>query len=186
MNQRLAGRLGAVGVLAALVCVPVFGLMMPVLDHHAGQQERIALLESQLARLKAAAAQREDLKRQQAELAARRGKSGLLLTGGSEALATATLQNMIKTAVARAGGELRSTQALPVTAGQGARRLTVRALLSTDVEGLRTFLHAIEAGRPLLFVDDLDVRARPGGRDDDGDRVALEIRVDVTGYLGGE
>lgn len=184
---RHLSRLGAIGLLALLVSLPAFGLIMPVVALHQTQRDQAAMLEGQLARLGALAAARDDLRRQQADLAVRRGKSGLLLTGGSEALATANLQNTVKTAVALAKGELRSTQALPVTVDQGARRLTVRALLSTDIEGLRTFVHVIETGRPMLFIDDLDIRARSAGRaGEEAEKVALEVRVDVTGYLGGE
>lgn len=184
--RRHLSRVAAVGILALVLAAVVFGGLMPVLDELRSGQARIAALRDQLSTMRQLAAARDELAGQKAELDARRKKNGLLLAAGSEALAAATLQNMVKTAVARAGGELRTTQSLPATGDAGMRRMTVRAHLSTDTEGLRVFLHAVEGGAPILFVEDLDVRARAGGPQDAAAPPVLDVRVDLAGWLGGE
>lgn len=184
--SRHAPRLIAVGILSLVLAVPVFGLLLPAMDALEARRARVATLEGQVARLRALAGAREGLLKQSTDLAARRGNSGLLLNAGSEAAAAASLQNIVKTAVARAGGDLRSTQSLPAADDSGVRRMTVRAHLSTEIEGLRVFLHAIESGAPLLFVDDLDIRARSGAQRDEEGAVLLDVRIDLAGYLGGK
>ncbi|MEW5728389.1 MAG: type II secretion system protein GspM [Pseudomonadota bacterium] len=185
-RQRHLSRLVAVGILALLLATLVFGVLVPLMDGLRSRHARIAALRDQLSTVRQLAAARDELTRQKAELEARRKKSGLLLAAGSEALAAATLQNMVKTAVARAGGELRTTQSLPATGEAGMRRMAVRAHLSTDMDGLRAFLHAVEGGAPILFVEDLDIRARASGPQDAVTAPVLDVRIDLVGLLGGE
>lgn len=184
VGNALMRRLAAVALLLAVPTLPYLALVRPVLDAHAARAAEIATLETKAMRLGAMAAVKAELARQRDALAARRDQGDLLLSGASEALAAAALQNSLKAAVARAGGELRSTQALAVTEEKGFRRIAVRALLATDAEGLRTLLHAVESARPPLFVDGLEVRGRARtGESEEEPR--LDIRIDVFGYAGG-
>lgn len=175
-------RLAALALLLAVVVLPYLAVVAPLLAAHAGREAELAELEDKAARLAGLAAARDELARQRDELAARRAQGGLLLSGASEALAAAALQNTLKAAVARAGGELRSTQALAVSEDKGFRRIAVRALLATDAEGLRTLLHAVESARPALVVVGLEVRGR--ARMAEGDEPRLDVRIDVAGHLG--
>jgi general secretion pathway protein M len=176
-------RFAALALLLAVVALPLLAIMGPLLDAHAARDAEIAELQAKAMRLDAIAATKPELTRHRDELTARRDRSSLLLSGASEALAAAALQNSLKAAAARAGGELRSTQALAVTEDKGFRRIAVRALLATDTDGLRTLLHAVESARPPLFVDALEVRGR--ARQDEADEPRLDIRIDVFGYAWG-
>lgn len=179
----MISRLAALVLVLALPVLSWLGLAVPLLAAHAESEREIAELTAKTDRLAALAATREDLTRQKEALAARRQHGGLLLAGASEALAAAALQNTIKTAVARAGGELRSTQPLTTSEEKGFRRISVRALLSTDGEGLRILLHAIDSARPLLVVETLEVRGRAVSRQGgEPEEPQLDIRIDVTGF----
>lgn len=176
-------RLAAVALLLVVPALPFLAVVRPLLDAHAERADQIAELETKAQRLGAVAAAGAELTRQREALAERRDQGGLLLSGASEALAAAALQNTLKAAAARAGGDLRSTQALAVTEEKGFRRIAVRALLASDAEGLRTLLHAVESARPPLFVDGLEVRGR--ARTSDAEEPRLDIRIDIFGYAGG-
>lgn len=179
----MIARLTALALLLAVLALPWLGVVQPLLDAHAAGEGEIAALTVTAGRLTALAATRDELMRQKQALAARRDSGGLLLAGASEALAAAALQNIIKTALIRAGGELRSTQPLATAEDKGFRRISVRALLTTDTDGLRILLHAVDAARPLLFVDSLEVRGRAVSHSiGEPDEPQLDIRLDVTGF----
>ena len=88
------------------------------------------------------------------------------LTGDSETLVAAELQNLVRTIVERNGGRLESTQILPPVNEAAFRRVTLRVRMSVGVEGLFRILYDLESMLPYLFVDGLDIvsRERRGGR----------------------
>ncbi|CAA7621446.1 type II secretion system protein GspM [Magnetospirillum sp. UT-4] len=172
IRSRAAAALALAVVAAALPLAVGAALLSAWRDGEA----RLAATEATARRLETAAAAAPELAEQREALAARRRAGGLLLPGGSEALAAAALQNTLKAAVAEAGGSLISTQALPAASTGGLTRIAVRARLGADLAALRAVLHAIDAARPPLTVDRLEVRAPAGG----GGR--LDIHLDVAGF----
>ncbi len=69
------------------------------------------------------------------------------------------------------------------------RRITVRGEITTTIGGVQRVFYGLEAGRPLLFVDNVDIRARSESdrfrqRDEPDD--LLEIDFDVYGYTNGK
>ena len=69
-------------------------------------------------------------------------------------------------------------------------RITVRARFAASVPALQRVVHRIESGRPLLFVDSLDVRAKQVRRNkkqiDPSQPVLLKVSLDLHGYRRGE
>ncbi|MGR9115822.1 MAG: type II secretion system protein GspM [Gammaproteobacteria bacterium] len=89
---------------------------------------------------------------------------GYFSSQGTAALASADLQQVIKNAIATAGGQLTSTQVLP-SKDQGEFTLIgVKVRMSGDIEVLRSVLYRIETAVPFLVVDELDVRPERGRR----------------------
>ncbi|MGR9053918.1 MAG: type II secretion system protein GspM, partial [Gammaproteobacteria bacterium] len=80
------------------------------------------------------------------------------------ALASADLQQVIKNAIASAGGRLTSTQVLPSKTEGEFTLIAVKVRMSCDIEALRTVLHRIETAVPLLVIDELDIRPERGRR----------------------
>lgn len=81
------------------------------------------------------------------------------------ALASADLQKFIKTTISAAGGQLTSTQVLPSkTTEDDITRITVKVRMNGSIEDLRTVLYEIEMSKPLMIVEELDVRPVRGRR----------------------
>ena len=72
-------------------------------------------------------------------------------------------------------------------------RVTISVHMRCDIDDFGEILHALESGKPLLFVDELNVyrqstqrRGRPFGRPAQttaGEDFRLDIRFDLYGYL---
>lgn len=106
--------------------------------------------------------------------------STLLLPVTADAQAFAVLQELVKTAAAEAKVQVLGMQVLPSETLPGAVRLTVQVRASGDVAGLAGLLHAVEAKRPLLVPDRLQVQARPALPN--ADQGALQFQLDVSGF----
>ncbi len=119
------------------------------------------------------------------ELRIRQTGTGSYLSGATDALAAAELQERIRGLVIRHGGQLRSIQNLPARSDGGFRGIAVRVQFSANLSSFHLLLYELESEKPFVFVDNLDVRNRRGNR-----QAALEnldpqlmIRFDLSGYL---
>jgi len=82
----------------------------------------------------------------------------------TDALASAEMQNFIKKTIVDAGGQLSSTQAIPVSVKDGFSRITVRVRMTGNSEVLRAVLYKIETSTPLIIIDQIDIRPMRGKR----------------------
>ncbi len=180
-------RLLAVSLLVLLVFGLYSGVARPLQQRFQDYDQSIDLSLQLLERY-----QRETLapaslaQRQRSLERATRGTGGLL-KGDNEAIAGAFVQHFVTTAVEGEGGNLRSIQVLPVKPENGFRRVTTRAQMTLTTPALRDLLHKIEASKPFLFIDNLDVRlGRKSRRRRDAepdDEIQLLVRMDVFGFL---
>lgn len=76
----------------------------------------------------------------------------------TDALASAEMQAFIKKVIVDAGGELSSTQALPVNNKNKFSKITVSVRMMGNSEILRTVLYKIETSIPLIIIDQIDIR----------------------------
>jgi general secretion pathway protein M len=142
-----------------------------------------------LQRYEALAEQRSLLADHLAEQQERAASVAGYLTGPSDALAAAQLQDRVKTVVEAAGGELRSTQILPaeqLEGDLGFRRTTLRVHFVVTIEGLEKTLYEIETGQPYMIIDDVTVRrerVRRRRRNDPEREPMLDVSLDLFGYL---
>jgi general secretion pathway protein M len=109
----------------------------------------------------------------------------MLLAGDTSGMAGAELQRVISELARQHGMSLRSTN---VTTPKREADLTVIGVdvsLQGQTEGLRSFLHAIETGVPILFVEALSIRSvlayQPAKQP-----VLLDVTLRVRGYGGGK
>jgi len=91
-------------------------------------------------------------------------KRGLLNRQSTGALASAEVQELIKKVITEAGGQLSSTQALPLSSKNEFSRITVRVSMTGNSEVLRTVLYKIETATPLIIINQIDVRPLRGVR----------------------
>jgi general secretion pathway protein M len=150
-------------IVGSLILVPVIskGLVLNEAKNNlvfrAQQYERI------LAKKDAVIASREHIK-QQSEAQVYFNKQG------TEALASAEMQEWIKKTIVDAGGQPSSTQTIP-SADNGAtstakfNRIIVRISMTGSSETLRTVLYKIETTTdPLMIIDQIDIRPVRGRR----------------------
>jgi general secretion pathway protein M len=83
---------------------------------------------------------------------------GYLNSQETDALASAEMQVFIKKVIVDAGGELSSTQALPVNNKNKFSKITVSVRMMGNSEILRTVLYKIETSNPLIIIDQIDIR----------------------------
>jgi general secretion pathway protein M len=89
---------------------------------------------------------------------------GLLNSQATGALASAEVQEFIKKTIAEAGGQLSSTQALPVSTKNEFSRITVNVRMTGNSEVLRSVLYKIETSTPLIIIDQIEIRPMRGVR----------------------
>lgn len=82
----------------------------------------------------------------------------------SSSLATAELQNTIKTMTIEAGGELSSSQVLPNKDQDGLLLIAVKVKLTSNMQRLRSLLYAIETAKPLMIIEGITVLPAPKKR----------------------
>ncbi len=76
----------------------------------------------------------------------------------TDALASAEMQAFIKKVIVDAGGELSSTQALPVNNKNKFSKITISVRMMGNSEILRTILYKIQTSIPLIIIDQMDIR----------------------------
>ncbi len=195
MNRTLppiVSRLLALGILAGLCLALWLGIAQPLLVQFADYRETVAQAEEQLPKLRSMAARipllKADLKRLEQDPTARTRQ----LTGANDALAAADLQNRLGKIASANGVVLRSTQILPPEDEEGFRRISVRVAMEGDTDALLKILYGLETAPTLLFIDNLEIRSRSGGRiarnpsrQAGASQYLLLVRFDLAGYVGG-
>lgn len=108
----------------------------------------------------------------------------LLIAGESSGIAGAELQRLISELARQNGLSLRSTQVTPAKREGDLTVLAVEASLQGGMEGLRAFLHSLETGAPMLFIDALSVKS--AAEKVVGRAAVLDVSLKVRGYGAGK
>jgi general secretion pathway protein M len=160
----LSPRWLAVGLLIAVILVIILVVIVPVVNkamelHDAKDNLvfRLQQYERTLAKKDAVIASMDTIKQQHEE-------QGYFNSQNTDALASAEMQEFIKKAIVDAGGQLSSTQALPVSNKGKFSRITVRVRMTGNSEVLRAVLYKIETSTPLIIIDQIDIRPMRGKR----------------------
>lgn len=179
-------RILAVALLLGVFAAVYYGVFAPIADTYQATQQRIAQLHLELARYeqvgRALSARRSELAALKRHQSAQDG----FLQGPSDTLVAAQIQNRLKQLVTAVQGELNSTQILPAQPDGNVRRITVRGQMTASIGGMLRIFHDLESGYPLLFLDNVDIRARPSEMRDGAAPSTLEVQFDVYGYRRGK
>jgi general secretion pathway protein M len=180
----LTSRLVALLLLAAAILAAYTLVVEPIVVGYSARNQHIGEMRDQLARFERAAAMRPALLTQMKELEAQKESQGYFLTGDTDPLAAAGLQDQVRTLVMDKGGTLQSMQAMPGVEEKGLTRITLRVQMSGTTETLFEVLYVLESGNPILFVDNVDIQNRDGSGTS-GDQAAglLTVAFDLSGYL---
>ena len=186
MASGWVSRVAALALSAGVAFAFYLFVVAPIVAGYAETGAAVAQAAELLDRYRRVAAARPVLQERLDALKARQSEIGTYLSGETDALAGAELQELVNTTVAKGGGGLRSVQILPVKADGGFRRIGVRVQMTATIAQVLRVLHGLEAGSTLLFVDNLEVsnrrarrrRNRPVELDP-----TLLVRLDLFGYL---
>ena len=154
----------AVGLLISVVLIVSLAFIVPLMNKTFELNEaknslvfRLEQYQRILAKKDAVIASMEKIKEQHDE-------QGYFNSQETDALASAEMQEFIKKAIVDAGGQLSSTQAIPVSTKDDFNRITVRVRMTGNSEVLRAVLYKIETSAPLIIVDQIDIRPMRGVR----------------------
>ena len=177
-------------VLAVALLVVSIGLgytlvINPLLDLRREYSESVEDLEFRLQRYRKVAAEKGYWAKHVEEIKQHSSVSEQYISQDTPALASADLQTLIKETVNSAGGELISTQVVPEQKEEQLTRIAVRVRMNGSTRVLREVLYAVETAKPILWVDNVNLRpirvpVRPGAK---GVSDRLSIDFEVVGYM---
>lgn len=107
----------------------------------------------------------------------------LLLPEIPESQAVARLQETVKAIAAAAQVQVQNLQVLRAETLPGAVKIGVRVRGTGDIGALGRLLYAVEASRPLLLSDNLQVQAHPTSAD--ATTAPLDFQLDVAAFKPG-
>jgi general secretion pathway protein M len=164
--------------LALFVLLPVGAVAMTALN-----MVRLGETEDQIAR-------QELLLRQLDARLARAGTEGgglgdtsaIYLPASSEPIAGAALQQRLVAAVETVGGRVIETQSVEEVETDGEQDVRLRITLDVTNEGLRSLMHDLETGLPLIALESVAVRQLPTPANETSDDPMLRVDLGVRGY----
>jgi general secretion pathway protein M len=105
----------------------------------------------------------------------------MFVKGGTSGVAMAEMQRVLVDMAGKHGMVVERTRPLPNDTRQGLAALRMEVNASGSIEALRGYLHQIETGTPLIFVN--QVHIAPGPAVPDGDiSDNLSVRLEVEGF----
>jgi len=173
----------ALGLLALVLVAAYAILVVPYTAYVASARDRVSALGDQLLRYRSLVSMEDTVREALGKIESDESAASDFLDATTPALASADLQQYIKTAVQEAGGNLVSTQALPSDEDAELVGATVKVGIRGNSNTLYTLLYTLEERQPIVRIDNLQLRGltRSGMVTNDGDR--LDIRFELTGYL---
>ena len=161
---KIKQRLLAVGLLVFMVLLFFLIIILPLIikafelnENKTNLFIKLQQYERILGRADLVAASMETINKEQ-------DKQGYFNLQETDALASADMQEFIKKAIVEEGGQLSSTQALPVSNKDNFKRITVSVRMTGNSQVLRNVLYKIETSEPLIIVNQIDIRPMRGVR----------------------
>jgi general secretion pathway protein M len=155
--RSIASRASALGLLGLLAAVLWIGAVDPIKSRYDENDQAIADRIRLLAGFKSAIAQgrQSGSETSASDLERYRGD---FLAGPEDAIILADLQTRLRSLITARNAELSSARALPPKSRDGLEYLGLGLQIRAELKGIQEVLHAIETGKPLLFVERADLR----------------------------
>lgn len=190
MNEKPLQRWLAVGLLVLLVIVIFLVFLLPLASAGLAYHEEKGDLLFRLQRQQAIAGRADQVAEALVSVKQQFSEQTYFTSSSTEALASAELQNIVKTAVSDAGGQLTSTQGLPGKMEGGFYRIAVKVRMTANMESLVTILHTIETAVPILIVDQLDINPVRGVRNRTTRKIEpsenMNVSFEVVSFMRGQ
>jgi general secretion pathway protein M len=153
------GRIAAILLLVIVLLFAHLSFVQPLLDLYSDNDQGIADKQEMIEHLQHVAAELPSLRKTGEQQRDRVGGGFLTLEAPSDAVAVANLLSMLKDIVARGGATVTSAEGVPVQPQGKFHRIGVRFSLTGTLDVLTTVLKGVDDARPVLFVDNLQLRA---------------------------
>jgi general secretion pathway protein M len=156
----LVGRRGQALALGAtlLACFALWsGVAQPLAEWYNSRAETLLEQRALAERMDGLAASLPALRQMVAAGAGNREAAGATLTGASDSVASATLQERVQAMATAAGATLSSVETLPAESTGAWRRIGLRVSLTVSWPVLINLLRALDEATPRMLVDDLHV-----------------------------
>jgi general secretion pathway protein M len=155
--RSIASRALALGLLGLLAAVLWIGAVDPIKSRYYENDQAIADRIRLLAGFKSAIAQGRQAGSETGASDLERYR-GDFLAGPEDAIILADLQTRLRSLITARNAELSSARALPPKSRDGLEYLGLGLQIRAEMKSIQEVLHAIETGRPLLFVERADLR----------------------------
>jgi general secretion pathway protein M len=173
---KLLRRTAALGLLAVFLALAVLAALAPF--------ARLAAVNEEITTAADLIAQQERLLRAAARRPAQAARR-VLLAGETSGMAGAELQRLVSDLARRSGMTLRSTNVTEPKREAELTAIGVDVSLQGPMPSLRSFLHDIETGVPILFIESLSIRSVPAYQPVQLP-VTLEVALRIRGYGDGK
>lgn len=177
----------ALGLLLFVLAILLIAVFIPLVNASLTYYEEQNDLLFRLKRQQAIAGREQQVSASLTQIKQQFLEQGYFTTSDTEALTSAELQNIVKTAVTDAGGQLTSTQGLPGKMQDGFFQVSVKVRLTGSMETLATVLNTIETAIPILVINQLDINPIRGVRNRTTNKVEssgqLNVSFQVTSFM---
>ena len=153
----------AVGLLIFIVLIFCLIIMVPLLSKGLELSKSKNDLMFRLQQYERILATKNTVIASMAKIKQQHDQQGYFNSQETDALASAEMQAFIKKTIVDAGGELSSTQALPVNNKNKFSKITISVRMMGSSEVLRKVLYKIETSTPLIIIDQIDIRPMQHG-----------------------
>jgi general secretion pathway protein M len=106
---------------------------------------------------------------------------GDFLAGPEDAIIVADLQTRLRSLITARSAELSSARALQPKSREGLEYLGVALQIRAEMKSIQEVLHAIETGRPLLFIERADLRLNDRGARNAESIAPMTLEISVYG-----
>ena len=174
-DRQILSRAAALAILVAVAGAIWIGPVAAYLDELRAGARDIAAKEQLLQRY-------DVLIQRRAPVPAAAAAQRILFPELSDAQGLAMLQEAVKGLAARSRVEIQGLQILQSDSQSGLSRIGIRVRATADIDGTNGLLYAIEAARPLLYVDNLQIRPQMANN---AVSPVLDLQFDVSAFKPG-
>jgi len=184
----MKSRIAALGVLVLAVFLFGWLLVYPVVDRYRLMSDEIDDRRFQIARYRNLAASHDSLRRRLGQLKRENSAATRYVSGESAALASANMQQYLRSMLDSVGGELVSTQQVDRGTADSEIATSLQVHMKADLATLVQIFYRLENAQPMFFIDELVINARPlrSGAQPRPAAVVLDVRFRLTGYRRGQ
>ena len=180
-------RVLALGILLIVILVVAAVIIEPYIVAYKNSAEHLDEVTFRLKQDKKAVQKQNFYNEEIKRLSRIHGERDVYLRSDRMALATAEIQQILKSAANKSGAELISSRSLAADDEEEPGKVGVQVRAKSNIFGLRKLLYSLETGRPRLFIAEITISR--GGRavyrfgKSESTNQSLDIQLQVFGYI---